>query len=118
VRETALLPLVRAMTLADAPLGVGVRNEAVFLPVGIAPAHWADCCCGTTFFASTTQLTLRHELNACECWATRFEMRGSEVLCLEIYDASGHFRAGLGLMNAAHPVQREQWNHWLREAAC
>ncbi|MBE2284398.1 MAG: hypothetical protein IAE77_13155 [Prosthecobacter sp.] len=118
VRESAVLPLVRAMTLADAPLGVGVRNEAVFLPVGLCPGNWADCCCGTTFFASAAQLTLRHELNACQCWVTRFELRGSEVLSLEIYDATGRFRAGLGLRNEAHPIQREQWNHWLREAAC
>lgn len=118
VRETAVQPLVRAMTLADAPLGIGVRNDAVFMPAGMCLSHWADCCCGTTFFASAAQLTLRHELNACECWVTRFELRGSEVLSLEIYDEQGRFRAGLGLRNEAHPVQREQWNHWLREAAC
>jgi putative heme degradation protein len=118
LRETAVLPLIRAMTLADAPIGIGVRNDAVFLPVGMRLSHWADCCCGTTFLASAAQLTLRHELNACECWATRFELRGSEVLSLEIYDTIGRFRAGLGLRNEAHPIHREQWNHWLREAAC
>jgi putative heme degradation protein len=118
VRQSAVMAVLRAMTLADAPLGIGVRNDAVFLPAGICLASWADCCCGTTFFAGTAQLTLRHELGACECWVVRFEVCGSEVLSLEIYDDAGRFRAGLGLMNAAHPVQREQWHHWLREAAC
>ncbi|MEZ5387761.1 MAG: ChuX/HutX family heme-like substrate-binding protein [Prosthecobacter sp.] len=118
VRENAVLQLLRAMTLADAPLGIGVRNDAVFMPAGMHLSHWADCGCGTTFFSSVVQLTLRHELNACECWATRFEVHGSEVLSVEVYDADGHFRAGLGLRPEAHPVQREQWNHWLREAAC
>lgn len=117
-RETAVMPLIRAMTLADAPLGIGVRNDAVFLPVGMYPTHWADCCCGTTFFAGASQLTLRHELNRSEAWVTRFELHGEEILCLEIYDNAGRFSAGLGLRPEALSVHRTQWNHWLREAAC
>ncbi len=118
IRETAVMPLIRAMTLADAPLGTGLRNEAVFLPVGMYPTHWADCCCGTTFFAGTSQLTLRHELSHAEAWVTRFEVRGKEILCLEIYDDEGRFCAGLGLRPEAMPTHHIQWNHWLREAAC
>ncbi len=118
IRETAVMPLIRAMTLADAPLGIGVRNDAVFLPVGMYPTHWADCCCGTTFFAGASQLTLRHELSQAEAWVTRFEVRGQETLCLEIYDDAGSFRAGLGLRHEAMPTHHIQWKHWLREAAC
>ena len=118
IRETAVMPLFRAMTLTDAPMRIGVRNDAVFLPVGMYPTHWADCCCGTTFFAGTSQLTLRHELSHAEAWVTRFEVRGKEILCLEIYDDVGRFRAGLGLRPEAMPTHHIQWNHWLREAAC
>lgn len=118
IRETAVMPLIRAMTLADAPLGIGVRNEAVFLPAGMCPTHWADCCCGTTFFAGTSQLTMRHELSHAQAWVTRFEVHGRETLCLEIYDQAGNFRAGLGLRPEAMPTHHIQWNHWLREAAC
>lgn len=118
VRTTAVMPLVRAMTLGDAPLGIGVRNDAVFLPVGMYPGHWADCCCGTTFFAGTSQLTLRHELSRAEAWVTRFGAKDRENLCLEIYDQNGSFCAGLGLRPEALPTHHKQWNHWLREAAC
>lgn len=118
IRETAVTPLIRAMTLADAPLGIGVRNEAVFLPARMHPTYWADCCCGTTFFAGKSQLTLRHELSHAQAWVTRFEVRGRESLCLEIYDQAGNFRAGVGLCPEAAPTHHIQWNHWLREAAC
>ncbi len=118
VREDAVLPLIRAMTLADAPLGLGVRNDATFLPAGLYPAHWADCCCGTTFFASTTQVTLRHEINESEVWAVRFMVNGEEILSVEVYDCCGSFRAGLGLRHEAHALHRQQWNYWLREGAC
>ncbi len=118
IRETAVMPLIRAMTLADAPLGIGVRNAAVFLPASMYPTHWADCCCGTTFFAGSSQLTLRHELSHAEAWATRFQVCGRETFCLEIYDQAGHFSAGLGLRPEALPTHHSQWHHWLREAAC
>lgn len=118
IRETAILPLLRAMALADAPLGIGLRNEAVFLPMGMQPNYWSGCCCGTTFFAGTSQLTLRDELNHAEAWVTRFKVPGKEILCLEIYDDEECFRAGVGLLPEAMPTHHMQWNHWLREAAC
>lgn len=113
--RTASVPsLLRVMTLADAPLGIGLRNEAVFVPLGMYPSHWSDCACGTTFFSTAAQFTLRHLLQASEAWATRFVTHGQEVLCLELYDAQGSFCAGIGLRPEATQSQQEQWACWLR----
>lgn len=114
LRQSGLSSLLRVMTLADAPLGVGLRNHAVFLPAGMYPSHWSDCACGTTFFSSCAQLTLRHLNHGIEAWATRFLVKDQEVMCLEIYDEVGNFSAGIGLRPEATRIQREQWNAWLQ----
>ncbi len=113
MRTTAVPSLLRVMTLADAPLGIGLRNEAVFLPAGMYPSHWSDCVCGTTFFSTTAQITLRHLIQRSEAWVTRFVVGTREVLCLELYDQHGRFCAGLGLRPEATRAQHEQWNDWL-----
>ncbi|HEY1049341.1 MAG TPA: ChuX/HutX family heme-like substrate-binding protein [Prosthecobacter sp.] len=116
VRTTSVHSLMRVMTLADAPLGVGLRNEAVFLPVGMYPSHWNDCACGTTFFSTAAQVTLRHLIHQSETWVTRFIVKSREVLCLELYDKQGRFCAGVGLRPEATHAQQEQWNDWLHRA--
>ncbi len=117
VRTTSVSSLMRVMTLADAPLGVGLRNQAVFLPVGMYPSHWNDCACGTTFFSTAAQVTLRHLIHQSETWVTRFIVKSREVLCLELYDRQGRFCAGVGLRPEATPAQQEQWNDWLHRAS-
>lgn len=115
LRTSSVSSLLRVMTLADAPLGIGLRNEAVFVPVGMCPGHWNDCACGTTFFSSAAQFTLRHLIHQCEAWVTRFEALGQEVLCLELYDQAGRFHAGVGLRPEATRAQQVQWAGWLRK---
>lgn len=117
VRTTAVSSLMRVMTLADAPLGIGLRNEAVFLPMGMYPSHWNDCACGTTFFSTAAQVTLRHLIHQSETWATRFFVKDREVLCLELYDRQGRFCAGIGLRPEATRAQQDQWNEWLHRAS-
>lgn len=113
--RTASVPsLLRVMTLADAPLGIGLRNEAVFVPLGMYPSHWSDCVCGTTFFSTAAQFTLRHLIHESEAWVTRFVAHRREVLCLELYDHEGRFCAGVGLRPEATNGQQEQWAEWLR----
>lgn len=117
VRSTALPPLLRAMTLADAPLGMGLRNSAVFLPAGMYPSHWSDCACGTTLFSTAAQLTLRHLIHHSEVWVTCFIVKSQEILCLELYDKHGSFCTGIGLRPEATSAQLAQWNEWLYRAA-
>lgn len=117
IRSTAVPPLMRAITLADAPLGIGVRNNAVFLPVGMYVSHWNDCACGTTFFSTAAQFTLRNFIHQADTWVTRFTVKSREVLCLEIYDQTGRFCAGIGLRPEAAPEHHQLWNNWLRKAA-
>lgn len=107
---------LQQMTLSQAPLGAAVRNEAVFLPAGFYPSHWGECGCGTTFFSETSQFTLRCARHRGQAWATRFDLGGQEIICLELYDAEGGFAAGVGLRPEAGKWQRDDWNDMLKTA--
>ncbi len=108
---------LQEMSLALAPLGGAVRNEAVFLPLGFHPKHWNRCGCGMTFFGETSQITLRRSTHEGQAWATRFTRGTHEVICIELYDDQGTFCGAIGLRPEATPAQYEQWNQLLRECS-
>ncbi len=107
---------LQSMTLGQVPLGGVVRNEAVFLPSGFFPTHWGECGCGTTFFGEASQMTLRGCGHRGQTWATRFELGGEEVICIEFYDVRGEFAGGVGLRPEAASWQRDQWADVIKES--
>lgn len=104
------------MTLAQVPLGAAVRNEAVFLPTSFFPTHWGECGCGTTFFGEASQLTLRGCGHRGQTWATRFDLGGEEIICIETFNVHGDFASGIGLRPESSRWQKEQWNDILKTA--
>jgi hypothetical protein len=113
ISTKAALAAVGTLTLHQAPLGAAIRTTASFLPTGFYPLRHEACCCGTTFFSDTVQLTLHphpHSTNSAEAWVTRFTQGTHDVRCIEFYLNTGHFCGGIGLRPEAEPRHHTLWN--------
>lgn len=110
--------VMRALEIATAqsiPLRCTVNNQGIFLPAPFTPTHWHPCEAGLTFFSPFSQLTLRHNREPWEAWATRHSSWPIQSrLTLEIYDDDGLLCGTLTPASEASDIQVHAWNSVLK----
>lgn len=99
-----------------AALEISVRNSAVLSHGSLNPTHRNQCPCGSTFFSSWSQLTIRRPADEGPIRVSRLPGSNGKpgMLQLECYTSSGHFAGTIRLEDEIGLQTTALWQEILR----
>jgi hypothetical protein len=99
-----------------AALEISVRNAAVLSHGSLNPTHRNQCPCGSTFFSSWSQLTIRRPAEEGPIRATRLPARPGQpaIVQIECYTPTGHFAGTVRLEDEIGLQTTAHWQEILR----